>query len=1212
MRRSTSTHPTGPHRRSGSGRARVGTSRSDQRGVSLVVSLIVMVLIGTLVMGLLAFASTANRSATAHIANQDLRFAGDNSLRAAVNYVANQPELGLDQTYFPAEADDCRLDVPGSATGASDISVSCEAIDGTESGIPAETGKVPDDALLLLGTRYGDLPVYSPCTGTALTAKGWAQTAASYLWTERSRPQSAEVGLRVDSSSLMVAGDNTSSCRFQKGAVKLFNVVGNLSSNGPISVRSGDLNGGITVTEGSVVAGTSPYGSLTTAPVPCSPQIAGCTSAATARNRSNPAGPSASPYDPGEALFTDPALDASRGDEWRQATVNWSAPKVSINGAAPVSLTPTTSLAGCTQSPNIIRFYPGLYTSARALNRIFNYPACAKGADSLSAGIYWFGPAETATVDDSPTSFSLNFLAAGSTAQTGVYAFDFRDTAASYSSQAQRDAELPCGTLKNSNNLHRWCTNASLEGIAPSIIGGWPKDWDAQAVIAPPSPTDPNAGLFEALTAATVDEDGSFTWDNSAGAATFGDAGTLGAAGFARYYPSAGTSINRSIILSGFPGATAVQADGELAFTVRHKESNSRFLDAPKLTLSTTERGVAVPECGGTYTLQKSPDVSPSNINDGWVDHVVSTDSARSDISLTPAQQSQVRQCFRTAERIQNIQLRWEVNGDFTNQGSCQLSWAIWNYIGCVLSPGTKPQVFLDGIKVTAQIPKPHTFGQDAPAGVAYCDDSKPGVQFIFGGDSTLHLGRASFQICAGPPPENTNSYQQIAMWGQPVNYVTSKSGASQTETRVGKVGTTSLKPTSISVAGRTLNDDCAWWDIPCHFRNIVFEQPSWDSGTVQQALTPGDRYTNPAKPLERSVAKFNTGRAWKTFGDADLGGWGKVGVLGGACNATTDICKHSDQVVSSIILKVGYNTDCDAWFGPFCNVGSAGKLNYKITGFSGDSNAACSGSLDAVSNLAWFSTNVTSCFGSESARSGNLSSSSLNVKLTFDCNFCVIGKTKVLEGAEFVVGLSTPESSKIVSPATGCKTGLMGYGSGVGDYSPMTGNYVDENARNAGYLNETWGTDCALISGAPPVLNLASGNPSGNPLDEVYGTARTSVRGTIFAPSDALEVSDGDNFYPFASRGIVARHLRVRALEGRNGYSEPLVTNQIDRTPNSRSVVMVACRKAAGRTVADECDSAQGDLIVAEAGVRFDPPPVGSSAAWTPTVLWWNTNELA
>lgn len=1185
--------------------------RSDQRGVSLIIALVVMMLIGVSVLALLSFATTATKAAGVNVSNQDLRFAGDNSLRTAVNYVANKPLLGLDQAYFPALADDCRLDVPAAATGVSPISVSCEAIPDTESGIPAEVGKVPEHAVLLLGHRYGDLPVYSPCTATNLTPKGFFQTADSYRYTERSRPQAAEIGLRVDSSSLLIAADNTASCKHQKGAVKSLVVAGDIVSNGPIAVRSGDLPGGITVTDGAVAAGTSPFGSLTGAVVPCTPQITGCSALATARSRSNPGGPDKSPYNPGEVFATDPALDGTTGSEWRQGTVNWSAPKVSINGNAPVLLTSSTPLAGCTASPNVIRFYPGLYKSARALNRIFNDPACAKGADSKSPGIYWFGPAENGDVDYSPTQFSLDFLSANSTAQQGVYAFDFRDTTASYPDQAAVDAELPCGTLRNSNNLHRWCANASLEGIAPSIIGGWPKDWDLRSIIDPPSPYDPNAGLFEAKTATTLDEDGSFSWDTPTGALTFGDAA------WARYHPTAVFSTNRSIILSGYPGATAVQADGELSFTVRHKESNSRFLDAPRMTISTTERGSAVETCGGTFVVDKSPDFPPSNTTDGWVEHVVSTEAARSSISLTPAQRGMLRECFKTAERIQNIRIKWEVNGDGTNQGSCGLTWKIWEYLACIVSASTKPQVFLDGIKITAEIPKPITFGADAPPGVSYCDDDRAGVQFIFGGDSTIHLGRASFQICAGPAPSSPANFQQIAVWGQPANFVTAKSGSVQTEIRVGKTGTHSLKPTGVAVAARTANRTCAWYDIPCHVENIVLAQPSWNSGTVQRALSPGDPYTAPGSPLTRVAASFDTGNAWFSYGDAELTGWGKVGALGGACNAANDLCKHSEQMVSSVLLKVGYDTDCDAWFGPFCNLsGAAGKLHYQITGFAGDTNPACSGSFDPVSNLVWFSANVTQCFGADNARAANLSSSTLKVKLTFDCNFCfsffgLFRKEKLLEGAEFVVAFSTPEASNIISPATGCKTGLMGYGSGVGDYGPMMGNYVDENARNAGYLSDVWGTDCALISGAPPTLNLATSNPSYNPLDEVYGTARTSVLGTVYAPSDALEISDGDNFYSFASRGLVARHLRVRAVEGRNGYSEPLVTNQIDQTPNSRSVIMTACRKATGRSVSEECDKGQGDVIIAEAAVRFDPPPSGSTAAWTPTVLWWNTNEI-
>ncbi len=81
----------------------------------------------------------------------------------------------------------------------------------------------------------------------------------------------------------------------------------------------------------------------------------------------------------------------------------------------------------------------------------------------------------------------------------------------------------------------------------------------------------------------------------------------------------------------------------------------------------------------------------------------------------------------------------------------------------------------------------------------------------------------------------------------------------------------------------------------------------------------------------------------------------------------------------------------------------------------------------------------------------------------------------------------------------------------------------------------------------------------------------RMSVKGTIYAPSAAIDIADNDVYYPIGGRGIVARHLRIRGYQNHDGYGTPAFTNYLDKSQTSRAVVFFACEKASGACTADE-----------------------------------------
>lgn len=1187
-----------------------------QLGGSLYLALVAMVLISILLITVSGFAATVNKAARPYLSNQQKKAAGDSALKAAINYVSRNTNLGRDASTYPADPT-CGYRVPASITDSVDVTVTCDPIAGSDSGSPEESGKVPDQALLLLGRRYGELPTYSPCTGSTV---------------DRFDSNAREYGLTLDPVALQnVSG--TVKCVPNKGAIDDdtgFKVNGSIRSNSPVRVAStvrvpkadatccdavaspGKLT--VTGTGSTVQAGTSPLFYLSPTVAPCTGKIRDGSDAALpctalplttssgGNSRATPTGITNDPFNPQEQIYADPAYDTTgsattdwrdgRGSEWRQGTVNWTAPMVSFNGATPVALNSTTTIS-CAKNQNLIRFYPGLYQSAADLNRIFNNLDCARGLNRANRGVFWFGPAEDGT-NGSPSTFSLDLLKAGSTAQQGVYTFDFRDTA---SGQA-------CALLTNTNNRHRWCVYAdATNDNGPVVIAGWPKGWDPSALIAAPANNTSSTVTTTLSSASTVDDLDSLSWTDINNAKTYGDGAVNALTGWAYYKPTSTTtvSIDRALTLQGFGAVGVVQSGGTISFTVRHQENRNNFLNNPQLILSTVDRGNAV-DCG-TFAVPKSVTNSSSNLPDAPQVNIVSTD-ATADPAVVAAngytaanwaiKGAQLRNCFSNAERIANMKFKWQVQGDYWNMGTCNpplgLHWLA--PITCVgADHPTKPRVFLDGVQISVEVPTGGLFDAGAPLPGEYCDGTKPGSQFIFGGDSTVHLGTAAMQVCAGPAPSNPEAYQQIAVWGQPVNYLT-KSGTGAK--RVGKTGSASLVPTSSS----TNVDYCG----PVVFGFGCFVTPTWVN--AGWGIKPNKQFTAPATPARRVYQEINAGRAVQTTTSVTYSGIGRVGDFSSALCDENDaidreqnLCMDSSQQISRVVLKANYATDCDAVISNFCAPGAAKvdvEVGYGSTTVCGG--PTLQGALPATSQLNWYSIDLTSMCGLNSASSFTwLNASNSWVKLKFNCSLCILNKKQV-EGVELQVSLATPVNTNVITPTTGCLLSETGFGSGIGDSSAVT---------QANYVSATNGPDCARISGTAPVM-------SSDAVTVLRGGGRFSAQGTLYAPNDAMEISDGDIMYPFASRGLVARHLRVRAMRYRAGYSGASLSGDLDKTPFDRQVELTACARASADVVTD-CGSLSGDLVLGRAGVRFTvdrnmPASPQADRLRVPILLWWNT----
>ena len=122
----------------------------------------------------------------------------------------------------------------------------------------------------------------------------------------------------------------------------------------------------------------------------------------------------------------------------------------------------------------------------------------------------------------------------------------------------------------------------------------------------------------------------------------------------------------------------------------------------------------------------------------------------------------------------------------------------------------------------------------------------------------------------------------------------------------------------------------------------------------------------------------------------------------------------------------------------------------------------------------------------------------------------------------------------------------------------------------------------------------------------------RISVKGTIYAPSSAIEIDDNDIAYPLATRGAILRHLRISGAKARAGYTDPMFGGELDTNPAARQTVLTACVQTAAvraTTLASRlpCGENAGDVVLAKAGVRFLTPETPGAQANAAVIEWWS-----
>lgn len=167
------------------------------------------------------------------------------------------------------------------------------------------------------------------------------------------------------------------------------------------------------------------------------------------------------------------------------------------------------------------------------------------------------------------------------------------------------------------------------------------------------------------------------------------------------------------------------------------------------------------------------------------------------------------------------------------------------------------------------------------------------------------------------------------------------------------------------------------------------------------------------------------------------------------------------------------------------------------------------------------------------------------------------------LDGIEFIVTLSPTDPNTTLRPQKGCLTKSPNFWYGIS------------------------APDCALLKVDAPFWDQLPGR-----------RGRLSIKGTVYAPSAAIDIDDTDVNYPIASRGIIARHLRIRGFQYASGYSEPAFSNWIDTTASARQVLFYVCGKSSG--VCTQADPTRKG----RAAVSFE------AVTNTPTVTNWSVSE--
>ncbi len=609
--------------------------------------------------------------------------------------------------------------------------------------------------------------------------------------------------------------------------------------------------------------------------------------------------------------------------------------------------------------------------------------------------------------------------------------------------------------FRNANNVscadgarpHQWCIGRSKAN--PRVVGGTPVALDGGA-------WDPDPGTRTVTTTLTpASSQSNAGWaggDNAKKIDGAESSATQSCSKFLWWWFCDGSA---NITTSGYPQIPSTATVDAVTLHVNHHENSANG----------TRSVTVYPGGGGSCTF--SPAHRPSATTDSFT---------------VPAS------CLGTPAKINGMQIRYDANR--SNQSA---------------TPYTS---YLDGFDVQV------TYTDSAPDRFRFpqgCDDTEPGVQFVFGGDSGVRIEDGTFNLCAGPPAGKAGqagfTRQRIAVYGiRPLP---------------------ALKASAASANGspKLANVDNA---------KVLFENPTNQRASLSYSGTcilfgPCPSPTVQSDPLTLTFPGLAT--------QGQAGGYP-------AFPASTRIKK--------VELRANYST-VDNWTDLFGDPSPLFRVKTPEPG-GGMRNCGDNTSLPPTFNLfdpnTWGGytqafADVTNCFRTNPADVNSavdpdrLKNFTVDWVARDDCTIFACSYTDELDGIELYITLEpTSSGANTWLPGSDCIVGLPNYAGGGGSRP-----------------------NCAVMkwnSGGP---NFASDDAS----------VMTSIIGTFYAPGGVLDMAEygpwctqtrkrwilfwqvttcGDGWingwdglsYPVVDRGIIVRHLTIRGLKLKPGYNDPIV----------------------------------------------------------------------
>jgi hypothetical protein len=643
-----------------------------ERGASLVLALLFLAVFGSLAVAMLGFGDASVRANNGYRSQRARNLATDAALDGAINRVRKDPSIGRDPATFTADA--CNpansqviFSQPATDTAPA-VQVSCEVQAGSDSGRPKEVGSVPPYALLTLGDKRSNGTTSS--LGVRNTEPGpYNGTNWFDFFTQ---PNLTEYGMKFDRSR--VAGI------FPVGAVSQWNVRGNLFSNSNINIQQ---------SPGEPVQVSPPSGAIgTTEARGGCVGVSNCTTVG---------------WDFSDGKGQDPNYTPLR-----QASAN--AVPTRANGAALSAITMDSSwltarIAECASTSHIVKFTPGIYTSATKMNALMEDPACKNAT-------FWFQPDDNGTAADTSDD------------STGSYYFDFRDTAQPVHDCGQYSAD---NIFSSGGDLaHQWCIAGRAEDYGGQrVLGGTPYNWLPNA--------DPTTHEMTLVAGAAGNGSGLFglfqitQFSNGSNAKLID--GTTADMSMTNGRPGSSIWVKN---FTQVPRGSYPSVDLEIA----QSGTNVTRMNAP--TVQVNYGSLVGGDTCGPYQLPKPP-----------ADGSIATFKLS---AVNPAAFDDLKTCLASGDHINTASVQYNVARPW-NQGS--------PYPVAKLDGARLILTASDSSATFPRPPSPTDVGGD-------CDPEAPGVQFLFGGDSRIYVPNGGLELCAGLNPVDTANGKEIALFEPP------------------------------------------------------------------------------------------------------------------------------------------------------------------------------------------------------------------------------------------------------------------------------------------------------------------------------------------------------------------------------------------------------------------------------------------------------------